>query len=176
MPDPVRSSDDISPARDVTRPRTVLAALTTSRDRAMVLAMPLGGLRRCELLGLRLQDLSSGERRVFVVREGKGGHQRLVPLSAQFFAAVGACPDHERPIVTDLLRGGAASRPPCASALCVDPGHLSSRAMTGPGCRPSARVSKSGLSTRHSENHARVTVTRRAPPARRATRRIDETL
>src|SRR5215212_6615278 len=38
-------------------------ALRTSRDRAMVAAMVLGGLRRCEVLGLRLQDLRvpSGE-------------------------------------------------------------------------------------------------------------------
>jgi integrase/recombinase XerD len=33
------------------------AALRTHRDRAMVAAMVLGGLRRCEVLGLRLEDL-----------------------------------------------------------------------------------------------------------------------
>jgi site-specific recombinase XerC len=54
------------------------AALFTHRDRAMVAAMMLGGLRRCEVLGLRLGDLRFGERRVFIA-EGKGGHQRLVP-------------------------------------------------------------------------------------------------
>jgi integrase/recombinase XerD len=32
----------------------LLAALRTHRDRAMVLAMVLGGLRRCEVLGLRV--------------------------------------------------------------------------------------------------------------------------
>jgi len=51
---------------------TVLGALNTARDRAMVLAMLLGGLRRCEVLGLRLGDLSPGERRVFI-SEGKAG-------------------------------------------------------------------------------------------------------
>src|SRR5881392_2978294 len=65
------------------------AALRTHRDRAMVDAMVLGGLRRCEVLGLRLEDLSAGERRLFVA-EGKGGRQRVVPVSARFFAAVGA--------------------------------------------------------------------------------------
>ena len=55
----------------------LLAALRTDRDRAMVLAMVLGGLRRCEVLGLRLGDLWVGERRVFIV-EGKGGHHRVV--------------------------------------------------------------------------------------------------
>lgn len=38
----------------------------------MVLAMLLGGLRRCEVLSLRPCDLSPGERRLFI-SEGKGG-------------------------------------------------------------------------------------------------------
>ncbi len=56
----------------------LLAALRTYRDRAMVEAMVLGGLRRCEVLGLRLGDLQVATRRVFIA-EGKGGHQRLDP-------------------------------------------------------------------------------------------------
>jgi integrase/recombinase XerD len=74
----------------------LVGALRTHRDRAMVLAMVLGGLRRCEVLGLRLGDLRVAERRVFV-GVGKGGHQRLVPVSAQFFTAVAAYLDSERP-------------------------------------------------------------------------------
>jgi integrase len=46
------------------------AALRTHRDQAMVAAMVLGGLRRCEVLGLRLEDLRVAERRVFIA-EGK---------------------------------------------------------------------------------------------------------
>ena len=42
----------------------------------MVAAMVLGGLRRCEVLGLRMEDLRVGEHRVFIAN-GKGGHQRL---------------------------------------------------------------------------------------------------
>jgi integrase len=72
------------------------AALRTHRDRAMVAAMVLGGLRRCEVLGLRLEDLRVAERRVFVA-EGKGGRQRLIPVSGRFFAAVAAYLDTERP-------------------------------------------------------------------------------
>jgi integrase/recombinase XerD len=74
----------------------LVRALRTHRDRAMVLAMVLGGLRRCEVLGLRLGDLRPGERRVFI-GEGKGGHQRIVPVSQRFFSAVGAYLDIERP-------------------------------------------------------------------------------
>jgi site-specific recombinase XerD len=74
----------------------LMAALRTERDRAMVQAMVLGGLRRCEVLGLRLEDLRLGEWRVFIA-EGKGGHQRLVPVSETFFATVAGYLNAERP-------------------------------------------------------------------------------
>lgn len=74
----------------------LLASLRTERDRAMVEAMLLGGLRRCEVLGLRLEDLRLGEWRVFVA-EGKGGHQRLVPVSETFFRTVARYLAAERP-------------------------------------------------------------------------------
>ena len=76
--------------------RALLGALRTDRDRALVLAMVLGGLRRCEVLGLRLAEIRVGERNLFVA-EGKGGHQRVVPISNSFFAAVGDYLDKERP-------------------------------------------------------------------------------
>lgn len=71
-------------------------ALRSHRDQAMVAAMVLGGLRRCEVLGLRLADVRVAERRVFIA-EGKGGHQRLVPISARFFRHLSAYLDTERP-------------------------------------------------------------------------------
>lgn len=74
----------------------LMAALRTHRDRAMVLAMVLAGLRRCEVLGLRLEDLWVGERRLFVA-QGKGGHQRVVPVADRFFVAVGDYLHDERP-------------------------------------------------------------------------------
>ncbi len=74
----------------------LLAALRTWRDRAMAEAMVLGGLRRCEVLGLRLGDLQVAARRVFIA-EGKGGHQRLIPVSGRFFASVASYLDVERP-------------------------------------------------------------------------------
>jgi len=58
--------------------------------------MLLGGLRRCEVLGVRLEDLRPGEKRVFIA-EGKGGHQRIVPLSTRFFSTVAAYLETERP-------------------------------------------------------------------------------
>jgi integrase/recombinase XerD len=98
------------------------AALRTHRDRAMVAAMVLGGLRRCEVLGLRMEDLRVGERRLFIA-EGKGGHQRLVPVSARFFAAVQAYLDAERPpgLSTDrvfvALKGPARGKPMAVRGL-----------------------------------------------------------
>jgi len=74
----------------------LLGALRTNRDRAMVLAMLLGGLRRCEVLGLRLVDVSVGERRVHITA-GKGGRERIVPVSGRFFAALGDYLELERP-------------------------------------------------------------------------------
>jgi integrase/recombinase XerD len=74
----------------------LVAALRTHRDRAMVEAMVLGGLRRCEVLGLRLEDLRVAQRRVFIAC-GKGGHQRLIPMSGRFFTSVAAYLDTERP-------------------------------------------------------------------------------
>lgn len=74
----------------------LLRALRRWRDRAMVEAMVLGGLRRCEVLGLRFEDLRPGEARVFIA-EGKGGHQRLIPISQRFFRTLGVYLDAERP-------------------------------------------------------------------------------
>jgi integrase/recombinase XerD len=81
---------------DPDRADAFAAALRTERDRAMVAAMLLGGLRRCEVLGLRLEDLNPGESRVFIA-EGKGGHQRIVPISKRFFTSVADYLERERP-------------------------------------------------------------------------------
>ncbi len=98
------------------------AVLRTHRDRAMVDAMVLGGLRRCEVLGLRLEDVNAGERRLFVA-EGKGGHQRVVPVSARFFAALGDYLESERPQVSAtkhvfvVLKGARRGGPLSAAGL-----------------------------------------------------------
>jgi integrase/recombinase XerD len=100
----------------------VVSALRTGRDRAMVDAMLLGGLRRCEVLGLRLGDVNAGERRLFI-GDGKGGRQRIVPVSARFFTALRDYLDAERPrtSVTDrvfvVLKGPRRGRPLSAAGL-----------------------------------------------------------
>jgi integrase/recombinase XerD len=100
----------------------LMAALRTRRDRAMVEAMLLGGLRRCEVLGLRLMDLRPGERRLFVA-EGKGGHQRIVPISTRFFASVADYLETERPWTSStdrvfvVLKGPRRGEPLTAAGL-----------------------------------------------------------
>ena len=89
----------------------LLGSLRTERDRAMVEAMLLGGLRRCEVLGLRLEDLRLGEWRVFVA-EGKGGHQRLIPVSETFFRTVARYLAAERPEEADTDRVFVALKGP----------------------------------------------------------------
>jgi len=94
----------------------LLSACRRWRDRAMLEAMVLGGLRRCEVLGLRLGDLDGARRQVFIV-EGKGGHQRQIPISARWFATVGNYLRLERPddAATDrvfvVLKGQRRGRP-----------------------------------------------------------------
>jgi integrase/recombinase XerD len=63
----------------------------------------------------------AGERRVFVA-EGKGGRQRMVPVSARFFATLGDYLDQERPQVsTDrvfvVLKGPRRGEPLSAAGL-----------------------------------------------------------
>ena len=74
---------------DSTDATALLAAARTNRDRAMLLAMLLGGLRRCEVLGLQVADIDVADRKV-TITEGKGGHHRIVPVAPGFFSALTA--------------------------------------------------------------------------------------
>jgi integrase/recombinase XerD len=98
----------------------LMLCLRTSRDRAMIQAMLLGGLRRCEVLGLGLGDIKVGERRVFIA-DGKGGHQRITPISARFFETLASYLNSERPQTDDrvfvVLKGPNRGRPLTAGGL-----------------------------------------------------------
>jgi integrase/recombinase XerD len=100
----------------------LITALRRHRDRAMFEAMVLGGLRRCEVLGLRLEDIRPGERRVFIA-EGKGGHQRIVPISSRFFTTLAVYLDTERPRTSTthrvfvVLKGQRRGQPLSAAGL-----------------------------------------------------------
>jgi integrase/recombinase XerC len=72
-----------------------LAGLGSHRDRAVVLAMVLGGLRAGEVRRLLLADVDQGRRQLRVV--GKGGRERVVPVDDVFFAELAAYLARERP-------------------------------------------------------------------------------
>lgn len=91
----VREQRRLPESLDLADVQAFLAGLRTHRDRAMVLAMLLGGLRSAEVRGLLLKDVDQGCRRLRVI--GKGGRERVVPVDAAFFAELAAYLRHERP-------------------------------------------------------------------------------
>ena len=118
-----RLPDSIDP-EDVA---TFLADLETHRDRAIVLAMVLGGLRAAEVRGLRLDAVDMGLRQVRVL--GKGGRERVIPVDRAFFTEVAAYVRAERP-------------PGCATPECfvVLRGPTTGAAMTEAGMRKVFRL------------------------------------
>jgi site-specific recombinase XerD len=74
------------------------------------------------VLGLRLGDVHPGEKRLFIA-DGKGGHQRIVPVSPRFFATLASYLELERPgiVSTDrvfvVLKGRRRGWPLSAAGL-----------------------------------------------------------
>jgi len=66
----------------------LLAACITGRERVIVILGLHTGLRRAELAALEVGDINLSTRTVFV-RHGKGGHERMVPLSVEAGRVVG---------------------------------------------------------------------------------------
>jgi integrase/recombinase XerC len=91
----VRQPRRLPESLDAKEVAVFIADLGTHRDRAMALAMVLGGLRAAEVRGLRLADVDMGLRRLRVA--GKGGRERLVPVDGAFFSELGAYLRTERP-------------------------------------------------------------------------------
>jgi len=118
----------------------LLGALRTRRDRAMVLAMLLGGLRRCGVLGMRLCDVNVGERRVYI-RCGKDGRERVVPVSSRFFEALGEYLELERPAEAVTEACFVVLKGPGVAWRCRRPGWMRCSTVRGHGrgCR-GARV------------------------------------
>ena len=119
----IRSPRTLPRILDPAEVDALMVSLRTWRDRAMIQAMLLGGLRRCEVLGLGLSDINAGERRVFIA-DGKGGHQRITPISSRFFETLAIYLNGERPDTdTDtgrvfvVLKGRNRGRPLTAAGL-----------------------------------------------------------
>ncbi len=99
----IRQPRRLPESLDESEVEAFLADLGTHRDRAMALAMVLGGLRAGEVRSLLLADVDMGLRRVRVV--GKGGRERVVPLDRAFFSELAAYLRLERPAESSALRG-----------------------------------------------------------------------
>ena len=98
-----------------------LASLNTYRDKAMILLMALGGLRKSEVLGLEAGDLDP-VRGTVLVREGKGGRQRVCCVASLFFRVLKLYQDEERPQTSTVkvfvvLKGRRRGQPLSVSGL-----------------------------------------------------------
>lgn len=98
-----------------------LNSLRTQRDKAMVLLMLLGGLRKSEVLGLALKDVDFGQRTV-LIRDGKGGYQRVVAVSEAALQVVLLYLNEERPSSSSdrlflVLKGPRKGQPLSSAAL-----------------------------------------------------------
>jgi integrase/recombinase XerD len=98
-----------------------LVSLHTYRDKAMVLLMVLGGLRKSEVLGLELADLNEVQGTV-LVKQGKGGRQRICCVAPLFFQTLTRYLNDERPAVEVqqlflVLKGPRRGQPLSVSGL-----------------------------------------------------------
>ena len=98
-----------------------LESLHTHRDRAMLLLMLLGGLRKSEVIGLSLEDLNFAQRTV-LIREGKGGHQRVASVAPSALTTLLRYLNEERPGSSStrvflVLKGPRKGQPLTVGAL-----------------------------------------------------------
>lgn len=111
----VRQPSRLPESLDASEAAAFIANLATHRDRAIALAMLLGGLRAGEVRSLHLADVDMGLRRLRVT--GKGGRERIVPVDKAFFTELANYLRVERPagLATAecfvVMRGPTAGRP-----------------------------------------------------------------
>jgi site-specific recombinase XerD len=116
----VRQPQRLPEALDPRDVAAFLADLRTHRDRAIVLAMLLGGLRAGEVRRLRLGDVDQGRRTVRVV--GKGDRERTVPVDGMFFVELAAYLQRERPAGLATRECFVVLRGPTAGAAMTEAG------------------------------------------------------
>lgn len=132
---PRRLPESLGPA-EVAR---FVADLLSARDRAMALAMLLGGLRAGEVRGLRLADVDQGLRRLRIV--GKGGRERVVPVERAFFTELAIYLRTERPVGCPTPECFVVLRGPTAGGWLSDAGlRRIFRTHPGPGGHPAGHA------------------------------------
>jgi site-specific recombinase XerD len=127
--------------RDV---NALLEACPESRARLIVLLMVQEGLRRAEVSRLQLGDIDRDERTMLVT--GKGGHQRLLPISAETWRAMGSYlaerPAPNGPLIRSFVDDRSGITPTTI-------GHLVSDLMADAGVKATAYDGRSGHALRH---------------------------
>ena len=96
-------------------------SLRTHRDKAMILLMLFGGLRKSEMLGLTLREVDFGQRTV-TVSDGKGGRQRIAAISETALQTLLRYLNEERPPSSSdrlflVLKGPRRGQPLSIAAL-----------------------------------------------------------
>lgn len=128
------------------------------RDRAMLEVLYSTGIRRLELIGLRVHDVDF-ERGTLMIRQGKGKKDRMVPIGERALAWVAAYRDRGRPeLVTGRDQGelfltamGEELRPTALTRLVLD---LVDRAAIGK--RGSCHLFRHTMATLMLENGADI--------------------
>ena len=89
----------------------ILAAAESVRDRAMLALMAETGMRRSEVVALQVEDLRLAEH-LAVVRNGKGGKDRLVPVTNELSNLLQSCVNGrtEGPVFVSRRGGGLSGR------------------------------------------------------------------
>ncbi len=116
----VRQLRRLPESLDAAEVAAFIADLGTHRDRAVALAMLLGGLRAAEVRSLPLAGVDMGLRRVRVL--GKGGRERIVPIDRVFFTALAAYLRVERPDGCMTLECFVVLRGPTAGQAMTEAG------------------------------------------------------
>jgi integrase/recombinase XerD len=75
------------------------------RDRAILEMLYSTGMRRMEVVGLKLHDLDE-ERGTVMIRQGKGKKDRMIPMGERAFAWVRRYIDHARPRLAGAVDDG----------------------------------------------------------------------
>lgn len=117
----LRTSQSLPQLVPVEQVQRFVASLNTYRDKAMILLMALGGLRKSEVLGLETAD-PDPIRGTVLVREGKGGRQRVCCVAPLFFRVLKLYQDEERPQTCTstlfvVLKGRRRGQPLSVSGL-----------------------------------------------------------
>jgi len=124
--------------------RALVRACPDSRARLVVLLMLQEGLRRKEVAGLEVGDVNFGERSVRI--RGKGGHERVLPLSPETFRALTAYLREWPAFAGPLIRRYSDGRTGVTPATV---GRLVSDLMRVAGVKHAAYDGRSAHSARH---------------------------